>query len=147
MWRRRRRVDLLEEDKVMRRGDQVLTNLIFDLLPRLPRTASLCFHLWPDVGPGGHSAPLCIALLCLSWMTLCGSRHKCMVLSSQESIHPCSITFANVQYCSITLADVHYCSITFSSVLLPVIQSAPSGQLGWQQVATQDIGPLSYFAF
>ena len=72
VWRRR--VNLLDEDKVMRRGDQVLTNLIFDLLPRLPRTASLSFHLWPDVGPGGHSAPLCIALLCLSWMTLCGSR-------------------------------------------------------------------------
>ena len=143
MWRRRRRVDLLEEDKVMRRGDQVLTNLIFDL-PQgchvLPASVSICGQML-DLG----DTLLLFALPCFAsagWLyvvhVFC---HKCMVLSSQGSIHPCSITFEMFN------ANVHYCSITFSSVLLPVIQSAPSGQLGWQQVATQDIGPLSYFAF
>ena len=142
----------------------MLTNLIFDL-PQgchvLPASVSICDQML-DLG----DTLLLFALLCFGsagWLyvvhVFC---HKCMVLSSQGSIHPCSITFSNVHYCSITFSNVHYCSITFSnvhycsitfsnvhycsitfsSVLLPVIQSAPSGQLSWQQVATQDIGPL-----
>ena len=132
------------QSDAMRRGDQVVTNLIFDL-PQgchvLPASVSICDQML-DLG----DTLLLFALLCFAsagWLffvhVFC---HKCMVLSSQGSIHPCSITLANVHYCSITFSNVHYCSITFSSVLLPVIQSAPSGQLSWQQVATQDIGPL-----
>ena len=113
-----------------------------------PKAATYCQPLFPSVTRCWTWGTLCSSLHCFALPQLddfflvhvfC---HKCMVLSSQGSIHPCSITFANVPYCSITFSNVHNCSITFSSVLLPVIQSAPSGQLGWQQVATQDIGPL-----
>ena len=69
VWRRRRRVNLLEEDKVMRRGDQVLTNLIFDL-PQgchvLPASVSICGQML-DLGDT-------LLLFALLWMALCGSR-------------------------------------------------------------------------